>query len=125
MKFTPPATDAAKNPGSTVLTFVNAHLAAFDEMFEKRNADFHDLAKRLQFDLGVKAQEGAQEGPETCNIFESDVLFWMARIFPSNISAFFKRACSCREVGVPYMTFQRQLETRRHRSELPDRRPRR
>ncbi|KAJ7850026.1 Endonuclease/exonuclease/phosphatase, partial [Mycena olivaceomarginata] len=51
MKFTPPATDAVKNPGPTVLTFVNAHLAAFDEMVEKRNADFHDLAKRLRFDL--------------------------------------------------------------------------
>ncbi|KAJ7880394.1 Endonuclease/exonuclease/phosphatase [Mycena olivaceomarginata] len=50
MKFTPPATDAVKNPGPTVLTFVNAHLAAFDEMVEKRNADFHDLAKCLRFD---------------------------------------------------------------------------
>ncbi|KAJ7880385.1 hypothetical protein B0H14DRAFT_3768414 [Mycena olivaceomarginata] len=40
MKFTPPATDAVKNPGPTVLSFVNAHLAAFDEMVEKRNTDF-------------------------------------------------------------------------------------
>ncbi|KAJ7672386.1 DNase I-like protein [Mycena polygramma] len=78
MNFTPPATDAAKNPGPMVLTFVNAHLAAFDEMFEKRNADFHDLAKRLQFDLGsVVPEGGAAPVPVTCNIFESDVLFWM------------------------------------------------
>ena len=26
-----------------MLTFVNAHLAAFDEMYEKRNQDFHEL----------------------------------------------------------------------------------
>ncbi|KAJ7802539.1 DNase I-like protein [Mycena olivaceomarginata] len=78
MKFTPPATDAVKNPGPTVLTFVNAHLAAFDEMVEKRNADFHDLAKRLRFDLGPTLPEGATAPvPVTCNIFESDALFWM------------------------------------------------
>ncbi|KAJ7111389.1 Endonuclease/exonuclease/phosphatase [Mycena epipterygia] len=82
MKFTPPATDTVKNPGATVLTFVNAHLAAFDEMFEKRNADFHDLAKRLQFNLGVSApaQDGAVPAPITRNIFESDVLFWMVHL---------------------------------------------
>ncbi|KAF7343256.1 Inositol polyphosphate 5-phosphatase OCRL-1 [Mycena venus] len=78
MKFTPRATVEAKNPGPTVLTFVNAHLAAFDEMVEKRNADFHELVKRLQFDLGTVVQEGAAAPvPVTCNIFESDVLFWM------------------------------------------------
>ncbi|KAJ7753891.1 DNase I-like protein [Mycena olivaceomarginata] len=66
------------NPGPTVLTFVNAHLAAFDEMVEKRNADFHDLAKRLRFDLGPTLPEGATAPvPVTCNIFESDALFWM------------------------------------------------
>ncbi|KAJ7128019.1 hypothetical protein C8R44DRAFT_733407 [Mycena epipterygia] len=32
------------NPGATV-TLVNVHLAAFDEMFEKWNTNFHDLAK--------------------------------------------------------------------------------
>jgi phosphatidylinositol-bisphosphatase len=81
MKFTPPATDAVKSPGPTVLTFVNAHLAAFDEMIEKRNADFHDLAKRLQFDLGTTVQDGAAAPvPVTCNIFESDVLFWMVNL---------------------------------------------
>ncbi|KAJ7143655.1 DNase I-like protein [Mycena filopes] len=82
MKFTPPPEqhpDLQKEkvgtgtPGSTTLTFVNAHLAAFDEMFEKRNADFQELAKRLRFDL---AAEGAPM-PVTCSVFESDVLFWM------------------------------------------------
>ncbi|KAI6126805.1 DNase I-like protein [Pisolithus sp. B1] len=31
------------------LTFVNAHLAAFDEMVERRNYDFHDLSARMTF----------------------------------------------------------------------------
>ncbi|KAJ7285002.1 DNase I-like protein [Mycena rebaudengoi] len=77
-----PATPDVANPGATVLTFVNAHLAAFDEMFEKRNADFHDLSKRLQFDLGET--QGSVEGhfpvPVTCNVYESDALFWMANL---------------------------------------------
>lgn len=39
-----------ENPGPTILTFVVSHLAAFDEMVDKRNADFQDLSKRLMFD---------------------------------------------------------------------------
>lgn len=66
---------------------MNAHLAAFDEMFEKRNADFHDLCKRLQLDSGIPADESnaasAGYGPPTIqlNIFETDVLFWLVRVF--------------------------------------------
>ncbi|KAJ3779009.1 DNase I-like protein [Lentinula raphanica] len=41
-----------ETPGPTVLTFVVSHLAAFDEMVAKRNADFHELSKRLIFDSG-------------------------------------------------------------------------
>ncbi|KAJ7450812.1 DNase I-like protein [Mycena latifolia] len=81
-------TDAeSANPNAgTVLTFVNAHLAAFDEMVERRNADFHELARKLRFDVGVGAGgaavvqgSGISAVPvaTTCNIFESDVLFWM------------------------------------------------
>ncbi|KAG7095842.1 hypothetical protein E1B28_006537 [Marasmius oreades] len=36
-------------PGPTTLTFVCSHLAAFDEMVDKRNADYQDLTKRLLF----------------------------------------------------------------------------
>ncbi|KAJ7742592.1 DNase I-like protein [Mycena metata] len=69
MKFTPPvALEPIGNPGSTVLTFVNAHLAAFDEM-------------RLQFDLGAAGPEGGSAPvPVTCNVFESDALFWMVNL---------------------------------------------
>lgn len=44
-----------ETPGSTVITFVVSHLAAFDDMVEKRNANFHDLGKRLTFDSSVLA----------------------------------------------------------------------
>ncbi|KIP04826.1 hypothetical protein PHLGIDRAFT_129265 [Phlebiopsis gigantea 11061_1 CR5-6] len=69
-----------------VLTFVNAHLAAFDEMFEKRNADFHDISRRLVFDSGVPATGAAspQFGytPPTVplNVYQSDALFWMGAL---------------------------------------------
>ncbi|KAJ8082122.1 hypothetical protein PM082_007969 [Marasmius tenuissimus] len=41
--------DDIKQPGPTTLTFVCSHLAAFDEMVDKRNSDYQDLAKRLVF----------------------------------------------------------------------------
>lgn len=65
------------------MTFVNAHLAAFDEACDRRNADFHDLSKRLLFDSGVPAREHEdQDGyssPPTVplNIYQSDALFWL------------------------------------------------
>ncbi|KAI5833874.1 DNase I-like protein [Schizophyllum commune Tattone D] len=54
VQFTPPFNDAESHDnsyGPVILTFVNAHLAAFDEMVDKRNADFHDLSRRLTFEL--------------------------------------------------------------------------
>ncbi|KAJ3980467.1 DNase I-like protein [Lentinula detonsa] len=39
-----------EHSGPTILTFVVSHLAAFDDMVSKRNADFHELSKRLIFD---------------------------------------------------------------------------
>lgn len=65
----------------TVLTFVNAHLAASDEMVERRNYDFQELSGRLTF-----SPHGLNESypltslaEETYNIYQSDVLFWMVR----------------------------------------------
>ena len=65
---------------STVLTFVNAHLAAFDEYTDRRNADFHDLSRRLLF-LDPEAEEGME--PSSESIFQSDALFWMVRLSSS------------------------------------------
>ncbi|KAJ7620458.1 DNase I-like protein [Roridomyces roridus] len=68
MKFTPPSSsDEAQQLKPTVLTFVNSHLAAFDEMYEKRNTDFNELARRLVFDSPIPG----------ASVFESDVVFWM------------------------------------------------
>ncbi|KAH8102042.1 DNase I-like protein [Cristinia sonorae] len=83
LAFTPPATADASSPQPVIITFVNAHLAAFDEMFERRNADFHDLSKRLQFDYGIPAQNGPVEEDGhplvtvPLSVYQTDALFWM------------------------------------------------
>jgi hypothetical protein len=83
MSYTPLAQDIS--PSSTVLTFVNAHLAAFDEMVERRNFDFHDLSRRLVFDQTDEpdsnsyANTALDTSRRTVGLFESDVLFWMVR----------------------------------------------
>lgn len=64
----------------TILTFVNSHLAAFEEMLDRRNADFHDLSSRLLFrprpDLFTETP--AENLPQVdISIFDTDVLFWM------------------------------------------------
>lgn len=83
MSYTPLAQEVSPSP--TVLTFVNAHLAAFDEMVERRNFDFHDLSRRLVFDqtdeLGSNsyANTALETSRRTAGLYESDVLFWMVR----------------------------------------------
>jgi phosphatidylinositol-bisphosphatase len=80
MSYTPLAQEISPSP--TVLTFVNAHLAAFDEMVERRNFDFHDLSRRLVFDQtdALDSNSYANTVLETSSgLFESDVLFWMVR----------------------------------------------
>ncbi|KAF9484055.1 DNase I-like protein [Pholiota conissans] len=101
LTFTPPYDDSKSpitSPGSTSLTFVNAHLAAFDEMVDKRNSDFLDLSKRLSFDgfeplrssspvsdtdagddrtVVEIPQTPAIGAPLPLSIYETDSLFWM------------------------------------------------
>jgi len=77
---------------------VNAHLAAFDEMVDKRNSDFQDLSKRLLFE-GISARPSSpvpeSEGgiddsmssdipvtpslglPPSLSVYETDALFWL------------------------------------------------
>ena len=70
-----------------MLTFVNAHLAAFDEMFERRNQDFHDISKRLVFDSGIPAHdlnnpdEDFTSPTVPLNVYQSDALFWIGGIY--------------------------------------------
>ncbi|KAH0831235.1 DNase I-like protein [Lanmaoa asiatica] len=67
---------------STILTFVNAHLAASDEMTERRNYDFQELSGRLAFSPnGLNGvYQPASFARDTCNIYQSDVLFWMVHL---------------------------------------------
>jgi len=59
----------------TVLCFVNCHLQAFEDMTEKRNADFHELTRRLTFPSVPPSEDiAATIGP---SVFESDVVFWL------------------------------------------------
>lgn len=69
---------------STVFTFVNSHLAAFDEFTDKRNADYHDVVRRLTFYPNASFPDpGAQtDGTGIAeHAFQTDVLFWMVRTF--------------------------------------------
>ncbi|KAI0340269.1 DNase I-like protein [Trametopsis cervina] len=78
--FTPNSTADAGAPRPVVLTFVNAHLAAFDEMYEKRNTDFHDLSKRLLFDSGAPSDihiNQAVAATVPLNVYQADALFWL------------------------------------------------
>ena len=66
---------------STVFTFVNAHLAASDEMVERRNYDFQELSGRLAFSSNELngSYLPTSFAEHTDNIYQSDVLFWMVR----------------------------------------------
>ncbi|KAI0366527.1 DNase I-like protein [Pilatotrama ljubarskyi] len=87
--FTPIPASArqAEHEGKPIaLTFVNSHLAAFDEMFEKRNADFHDLSQRLQFDSGIASDDSGLSGNSytapsvQLSVFQADTLFWLVNL---------------------------------------------
>ncbi|KAL1739864.1 Endonuclease/exonuclease/phosphatase, partial [Schizophyllum fasciatum] len=76
VQFTPPFDEAGATDspyGPTTLTFVNAHLAAFDEMVDKRNADFHDLSRRLTFDMAPPAGIAASASSVTTSASQTTV----------------------------------------------------
>ncbi|KAF9238067.1 DNase I-like protein [Melanogaster broomeanus] len=79
----PPSDSPTMACRPTILTFVNAHLAAFDEMVDRRNSDFQELSGRLAFlpngSNGI-ATPNSVTG-DTCSIYQSDVVFWMVRPF--------------------------------------------
>ncbi|KAF7967503.1 hypothetical protein HWV62_34020 [Athelia sp. TMB] len=64
----------------TTLTFVNAHLAAFDEYVDRRNADYHDLGRRLRFDSGSRDGSSDTDTAVPTGIWESDIVIWMGGI---------------------------------------------
>ncbi|TBU57913.1 DNase I-like protein [Dichomitus squalens] len=89
VSFTPspsPPASSGSESRPTALAFVNAHLAAFDEMYEKRNVDFHDLCKRLVFDYANSGDDIASTGSwytpaaVPLGIFDADALFWLVNL---------------------------------------------
>ena len=91
LTFTPPQTSQVQSPRPTIITFVNAHLAAFDEMYDKRNQDFHDISRRLVFDSGIPAhdtnvpEEDYVSPHVPLNVYQSDILFWMGGAYAKKI----------------------------------------
>ncbi|EGO27036.1 hypothetical protein SERLADRAFT_491670 [Serpula lacrymans var. lacrymans S7.9] len=87
--YTPPTSPSLRQPRPAVLTFVNSHLAAFDEMVDRRNYDFHELSRRLAFESNttddVASTAGAPLPSEvpTTNIYETDALFWIGGLLVS------------------------------------------
>ena len=91
LTFTPPVDTSEKtvspvsSAGPITMTFVNSHLAAFDEMVDRRNSDFQDLSKRLIFEGTRTTRPPTSESedsildrvPPSTSVYESDVLFWM------------------------------------------------
>ncbi|KAI0074264.1 DNase I-like protein [Panus rudis PR-1116 ss-1] len=89
--ITPPPAPSSSILRPVIITFVNSHLAAFDEMYDRRNADFHDLSKRVLFDVGSPSEQqkdsetaesgggGASSSPMRVplTMYQSDALFWM------------------------------------------------
>ncbi|KAH9020036.1 Endonuclease/exonuclease/phosphatase [Lactarius pseudohatsudake] len=82
LTYRPHPTPSAPTPIPIVLTFVNSHLAAFDDQLDRRNADFHDISRRLTFGPCAEYAWGPQtsgtgEGPPILDIYASDFLLWL------------------------------------------------
>lgn len=70
----------------TYFTFVNSHLAAFANQVERRNQDFADLCRRLQFPVPNKYDSDIanylQQNPWVCSLLDVDETY--ARLFAMN-----------------------------------------
>lgn len=65
----------------TVFTFVDTHLAAYDDMVERRNADFHELRRGLNFPSPAIEPRGNDDGVSSrlprSDMLDSDYIFWL------------------------------------------------
>ncbi|TFY66027.1 hypothetical protein EVG20_g5062 [Dentipellis fragilis] len=90
LTYRPPSSPEIPSPCPTTITIVNAHLAAYDEMYERRNADFHDISRRLAFSpSSAYVTPLAQDGTpvSSMSIYRSDALIWMGDLnYRINIS---------------------------------------
>jgi phosphatidylinositol-bisphosphatase len=71
--------ETVSTPAATTLTFVNSHLAAFDDMVEKRNMDFQEISKRMNFVATPARSTSLASSVPPLSLYESDVLFWLVR----------------------------------------------
>lgn len=63
----------------TVFTFVNSHLAAFDDQVERRNADYNELRKALKFPEPAVVplyEDATPVSTHHSSMFDSDYVFW-------------------------------------------------
>jgi phosphatidylinositol-bisphosphatase len=84
VSYQPNATSVSPSPLPITFTFVNSHLAAFDDHMEQRNLDFHDLSRRIKFGpytgyVWAPRTKHREARPRKLNIFASDVLLWLVR----------------------------------------------
>lgn len=80
--YRPEPTSFSQSPLPITFTFVNSHLAAFDDHIEHRNADFHDISRNLEFGpcteyVWAPRTKHREAGPRKLNMFASDVLIWL------------------------------------------------
>ncbi|KAF8491842.1 DNase I-like protein, partial [Russula emetica] len=85
ISYQPNPTSFSQSPLPITFTFVNSHLAAFDDNLGHRNADFHDISRRLEFGPCIeymwapRTRHGEAE-PQTVNIYASNVLIWLVNL---------------------------------------------
>ena len=87
LTYRPHPTPSVPTPIPIIFTFVDSHLAAFEDHLERRNADFRDISRRLTF--GPCAEylrghghhtNGTGEGLIMLDIYASDFLLWMVSL---------------------------------------------
>ena len=82
INYQPNPTSFSQSSLPITFTFVNSHLAAFDDHLEHRNADFHDISRRLEFGpcmeyMWAPRTRHEEAEPQTVNIYASSVLIWL------------------------------------------------
>ena len=82
LNYQPSPTPSAPSPLPITFTFVNSHLSAFEDHIDRRNADFHDISRRIEFGpckeyVWDPRTKNTGTEPQTLNIYDSDVLFWI------------------------------------------------
>ncbi len=91
LTYRPQPTPAAPTPVPIILTFVNSHLAASDDQLDRRNADFHDISRRLAFGPCIEYACGPLandigKDQAMLDIYASDFLLWLVSYFKYRIT---------------------------------------